>query len=788
MNVQALIRRLTSSSSYQGQVSCERQIPSRAPRYRDPERPLAPGLQERLEQRGIQRLYLHQALALDLARSGANVMVSTPSASGKTLCYNLPVAETLMSDRWGRALYLFPTKALAQDQRRALESLFSGIVVNEDEFGVFDGDTPATERRFIKERAKVVLTNPDMLHLGILPHHRSWARLFRNLKYVVIDEAHIYRGVFGSHVSNVLRRLRRLCSYYGSNPCFIACSASIANPGGHAEKLVGVPFEVVDADGSPSGTKYFLFWNPPLLGEAKNARRSANMEAAALLADFIREGIRTLAFARTRRTTELMYLYIRNALASSPLVDKVMPYRAGYTAEDRRCIERRLFEGQLLGAIATNALELGIDIGDLDATLLAGYPGSVSSMWQQAGRSGRRRTDSVSMLVAADNPLDQYIMRHPEAFFEKPFESALINPENSRILWQHLLCASWELPLEMGRDEKLFGPSAVTACSGLAVNSLLVAKKSHDKDNTPGTLETTKFYPSSKLFYPAREVNLRSATQERFQMLDSTRGGVLLEVLDENRVFSEAYPGAIYLHQGDSFLVTDLDLKRRTVLVGRVDADYYTQPKEWTDVHIINTRSEKTCGTTSAYFGEVDVTSQTIGFRRKKQFTDEVLGEEPLDLPAQRFVTQAVWFSVPDTVVAQLAERGLDPAGALHAAEHASIGMLPLFALCDRNDIGGLSTPMHPDAGEPVIFIYDAYPGGIGIAEMGFEKLQQLWETTLKVISECPCDEGCPSCVYSPKCGNNNEPIDKEGARVLLNLLTTGGICPTIEASSTERR
>ncbi|MEW6033985.1 MAG: DEAD/DEAH box helicase [Chloroflexota bacterium] len=747
----------------------------REPRYGKPASPIHPLLQERLRSLGLHQLYSHQAMALDLARSGANVMVATPSASGKTLCYNLPIAERLLTDRRARVLYLFPTKALAQDQMRTLVKFLGEDIISGEECGLFDGDTPQEARREVKRRARVIMTNPDMLHLGILPNHVSWARVLRNLRYVVVDEAHVYRGIFGSHVANVLRRLRRLCTYYGSSPQFIASSASIGNPREHIEKLVGLPFEIVDLDGSPYGSKYFVFWNPPLLGKANGSRRSSNSEATGLLVQLVREGVRTLVFARTRRVTELIYLYVRRELALSALADRVMPYRAGYTPEDRRDIERRLFEGELLGAVATTALELGIDIGDLDATVLTGYPGSIASTWQQAGRSGRRRGDSLSVLVGLDNPLDQYLMRHPESFFARPFEHALINPDNPHILLPHLLCAAWELPLAAG-DEPLFGPAFVPLSAHLQETGSLVSREVGVKDQQTASQEVKVrqgLYVAPRVSYPAQDVSIRSSSQMEYAILDVSRGDILLETVEGSVALFQIHPGAVYLHQGEPYLVIELNLENRTAFVRPAGVDYYTQAKDLTDLRVLSVLRSKRCGRAWVYFGEVDVRTQVVGFKRKKQFTDEVLGEELLELPEQRFRTQAVWFSLPDGLEERLSRGGLDLAGGLHATEHAAIAMLPLFALCDRNDIGGVSTAMHPDTGEAGVFIHDAYPGGVGIAEVGYESIRGLWQAALRVVTECPCQEGCPSCVYSPKCGNNNEPMDKEAARVLLQSLLT---------------
>jgi len=757
MNATAFLHHLIAQPTYRSQIVHIEHIPPRDANHAELDKPLLAGLQDCLNTHGLLPLYTHQAEAVNKAREGKNVMVSTSSASGKTLCYNIPVMEAILTEQRSCALYLFPTKALAQDQLRGLrELLYTNLKI--EEVATFDGDTPQTERAEVRKHARVILTNPDMLHLGILPNHSSWSRLLRHLKYVVIDEAHIYRGVFGSHVAGVLRRLRRLCHLYGSTPQFICCSATIANPGEHAERLVGLPFEVIDNDGSPHWGKDFVFWNPPIIDETKGIRRSANSEATNLFSELVSQDIRSLTFARTRRLTELIYIYSKQRLAevSLTLANKIKAYRAGYLPEERRQIEQELFSGQLLGVVATTALELGIDIGDLEATVLTGYPGSIASTWQQAGRSGRGREQSLSFLIGLDNPLDQYFMHNPDFFFQKNFENALVNPDNPYILKAHLLCAAWELPLNSD-DEEIFGSAFIQEKTELEEQGLLKERKS-------------KWYLSPHIAYPAQNINIRSSSGQNLAIIDTSTGS-LLETIEASVAFFQVHPGAIYLHQGGSYLVTELDLANHTACVAPTNASYYTQAKEITDLHIIRLIHSKNYGPARVCLGEVEVTTTVIGFRKKAQFTEEVIGEEPLDLPPQRFPTVALWFDLPAKVSDKLVAAQLDFAGGLHAAEHAAIAILPLFALCDRNDIGGVSTPFHPDTGKAQIFIYDAYPGGIGISEKGFDLIEQLWEATLKAITECPCLEGCPSCVQSPKCGNNNKPLDKEAAQLLLEGL-----------------
>ena len=758
MDTKAFLNYLTAQPGYQGQIAHTEHIPARKPSHAELNKPLASALKDCLAEHRLLPLYTHQAEAVNHARAGRNVMVSTSSASGKTLCYNIPVLETVLSEKYSRAFYLFPTKALAQDQLRNLRDISYPALLKLDELATFDGDTPQDERAEIRRRARIVLTNPDMLHLGILPNHQSWSRFLRHLRYVVIDEAHAYRGVFGSHVAGVMRRLRRLCRLYGSNPRFICCSATVANPGEHAESLIGLPFTVVDSDGSPQGEKEFVLWNPPLIDEAKSNRRSANSEAADLFTELVSQNVRSLAFARSRRLTELIYVYAKKRLAeaSADLSQRIKPYRGGYLPQDRRQIEQELFSGELLGVVATNALELGIDIGDLEATVLTGYPGSLASAWQQAGRSGRGRGGALSLLIALDNPLDQYFMRHPDYFFAKSVENALVNAANPYILRAHLLCAAWELAITSD-DESFFGATLNEERAELERQGLLRERNG-------------RWYLAPIVVYPAQGINIRATSGQSYTVMDTATGS-RLETVEASVAFFQIHPGAIYLHQGESYLVTRLDLKSHTAYAEPTDAAYYTQTKEIDELHIIRKIRDRKCGPVRVYLGEVEVTNTVVGFKKKAQFTEEVIGEEPLSLPPQHFPTVALWFDLPPEAIDRAGQEQLDLAGGLHAAEHAAIAMLPLFALCDRNDIGGVSTPLHPDTGRAQIFVYDAYPGGVGIAEKGFDLIRELWQTTLRAIKECPCQEGCPSCIQSPKCGNNNQPLDKRAAQLLLEGL-----------------
>ena len=753
MDISGFLERLQTAPEYADQMVHLETIPPREASYAEPAQLLQAALRDALSQQGIDALYEHQATAIDTLASGSHVVVATGAASGKSLCYQLPILYSLLRNRTARALLLFPTKALAQDQLRSIRSLSqSGVTARVE---IFDGDTPREVRSQIKRSAQVVITNPDMLHLGILPNHRTWTRLFRELRYVVLDEAHVYRGVFGSHVANTIRRLRRLCAHYGSAPQFILCSATIANPGELAEALVGEPVTVVDQDGSPFGGKQFVFWNPPLIDRTQALRKSATSETSAMLSSLLQDGVRTLAFTRTRRQVELIYLSTRQQLAERAphLLNRISPYRASYLPEDRRRIEADLSSGKLLGVATTNALELGIDVGSLDATVLGGYPGSIASAWQQAGRSGRRQEESLSVLIARADPLDQYLMRYPSFFFGQPHEHALISPNNPRVLDPHLLCAAYEAPLSTA-DAGRFGPGFEERMASLEGQGLV-----HRRGE--------RWFLDTSLSYPAESVNIRSTSSSSYGVVEQ-ESGALLEQVEEGSAFFQLHPGAVYLHYGEQYLVNRLDLATKTAYVSIQEVPYYTQCRDITDIQVLRILQERHTGAVNVFLGDVEVSTQVVSYEKKNHFSDDSLGEETLDLPTQRFPTVALWFDLPDALVVDIRRRRLDLAGGLHAAEHAAIGVLPLFAMCDRNDIGGVSTPLHPDTGKSQVFIYDGHAGGIGIAEKGYELIEELWAATLRAVEECPCEDGCPGCIQSPKCGNGNYPLDKGVAAMLL--------------------
>lgn len=750
----AFIHQLITSPEYSGELVHVERIPASEPVYGDLSHPLAPALMARLKDMGVERLYRHQVRAVDLLLDGHHVVVNSPSASGKSLCYQVPTLHTLVLEGDATALFMFPTKALAQDQLRSLRALACPKLIPATAVQTFDGDTAQDARSGVRKRGRIVLTNPDMLHLGILPNHALWSRYLHGLRYVVLDEAHVYRGILGSHVANIIRRLRRLCLYYGSRPLFICCSATIANAQEHAGRLCGVEFEHVEGADGPHAEKYFALWNPALVDRKRGLRRSHNSEASGFLCKLVTRGIRSLVFARTRRLAELIYVYARQRLPAE-VAARISPYRAGYLAADRRDIERRFTTGELDGLVSTSAMELGVDIGDLDATVLAGYPGNMASAWQQAGRSGRSGNPSFSVLVAQDSPLDQYLMHNPTFFFARRFERALINPANPHVLEPHVLCAAWERPL-LGEELQALAELAPGLTERLVQKGLLRERKGG-------------YYPDVDLDYPAQKVNIRSAGAAYQVMELSSRA--LLETVDGSVALSQLHPGAVYLHQGETYVVRDLNLRARTASVERHDVDYYTVARELSDIRVTSVGAEKTCGATRVYLGSVQVTTHVVGFRKRRQYTEESLGEEPLDLPETTFPTQAFWFDVPPAAVDRVTARFAGFAGALHACEHAAIGVLPLFALCDRNDIGGVSTISEYGTGVPRVYIHDAYPGGVGIAEMGYELVERLWQATLALVRDCPCVDGCPSCIQSPKCGNNNDPLDKAGAIALLEAL-----------------
>jgi DEAD/DEAH box helicase domain-containing protein len=754
-----------------------------------------------LQRSGIRSLWSHQAEAIDLARSGQSVAVATGTASGKSLCYQAPIAEATTDPiHPGTALLVFPTKALAHDQLGALAGLgLDGLVP-----AAYDGDCSPEERAWARRHANAVLTNPEMLHCALLPHHGRWATFLMRLRYVVVDELHGFRGVFGSHLAHVLRRLRRLAAHYGSSPTFVFGSATIGRPGKLASDLCGLPVAEVLDDGSPRGERVLALWNPPLVSpyceyegdvdagagagvgagadglagtggafeerasaqrpgtatDAASFRRSPHGETAGLVAELVADGRRTIAFCRSRRATEVVAADVRRRLPPD-LGRRVRPYRGGYLAEERREIEAELFGGRLDGVVTTNALELGVDIGGLDACVLDGFPGTIASFWQQVGRAGREQRESLAVLVGGEDQLDQWLMSHPTELVTRPPEPAVINPANPFILGPHLACAAFELPLTH-RDERYWPDLLDDGVRELVQDDALKIRAPSGGRNGPAAVWAGRGFP-------ARGVGLRSGSANEFQIVRAD--GTPVGTIDEGRAFEMVHPGAVYLHLGQSYLVVDLDLHDHAALVEPCDDDTYTMARTDTTIQVRRVDAARVVGRARLHLGEVEVTAQVTGYERRSSVTKQVLGREPLDLPPSRLVTRAFWYVIDPSV---LLDARVDPAawpGTLHAAEHASIGILPLFTICDRWDVGGVSTVHLADTGGPTIVIYDGYAGGAGIAELGFEASDRHLAATLEVIEGCRCATGCPSCVQSPKCGNWNESLDKAGAAALLRTV-----------------
>ncbi len=695
---------------------------------------------------GVDALYAHQRETWDAAQRGEHVIVTTGTASGKTLAFNLPVLDALAREPKNRALYLYPTKALAQDQARALAEL----AVPKVRAAVYDGDTPQERRRQIRRWANAILTNPDMLHLGLLPRHDLWADVLHNLRYVVVDEAHVYRGVFGSHVANVLRRLRRLARIYGADPQFLFASATIANPGELAHSLLGVEATVIGGDAAPRAERTVALWNPPLLDPDLGLRASALGEASRLLAQLVQRDLRTICFAKSRKAVELVHRMASDRLDAERR-RRLAPYRAGYTPQQRRDIEGRLVAGELLGVTATDALELGIDIGLLDCAISVGFPGTVASLRQQWGRAGRRGR-GLALLIASEDALDQYFMREPETLLGRRVEAAISDFSNPRILDGHVAAAAYEAPVD-DADRATLGDEAL-------------ARAPH----VPELQHTKHGWVWAGKDYPAARTQLRSASPDAFTVVDASTGA-LLGIVERERAYSTVHQGAVYLHLGEQWLVRELDLEARHVVVEPFGGDYYTQAKKETSTDIDEPlRVERRSGL-DLTFGRVSVTEQVVAYQQKQIRDQSTIATIALDLPQTTFETEAVWY-VPTARQLDGLEAMPKLLSSLHAAEHSMIALLPLWAMCDRWDIGGLSTNLHADTGQPTVFIYDGHPGGVGIAERGFEQFEGWVADTARLLAGCPCEHGCPSCVQSPKCGNLNEYLDKGGALTLLRRMS----------------
>ncbi len=705
---------------------------------------------------GVTSLWSHQREAADAAHAGTHVVMSTGTASGKSLGYLLPVLSALVegaaapTGRGATALYLSPTKALAADQLARIE----GLAVPGVRAATYDGDTPREERRWIRDHAQLILTNPDLVHHSLLPGHERWAPFLRALRFVVIDECHVYRGVFGSHLAALLRRLRRVCARYGASPTFVLASATVRDPGLHASRLTGLPVAAVTEDGSPRGAMTFALWEPGQLGDDRG-RRSATSEGADLLAALVQRGVQSVAFARSRAGVEALAASARRTLAEQApeLSGAVAAYRGGYLPEERRELERALRSGELLGLAATNALELGIDISGLDAVVLAGWPGTRASLWQQAGRAGRAGTRSLAVYVAADDPLDTYVVHHPEAIFGQPVEATVLDPDNPHVLGPHLAAAAAELPLREA-DLGLFGPQTPGLLAALVARGIL-----RRRPNGWFWARTDR---------ATDHVSLRGAGE--VVGIVETRTGRVLGTIDGASAHSQAHTGAVHVHQGDTYVVTELDLEGGTARAVRGDPGWSTFAQSVSAFDIVGASRSMDWGPVRVSFGGVRVHTQVTSFLRRLP-SGEVLGTHPLDLPQRTLATKAVWWTMPQEWLEAAGVAEVDIPGAAHAAEHAGIGMLPLVATSDRWDIGGVSTALHPDTGLPTIMVYDGHPGGAGFAERAYDSFATWLGATMETVASCGCESGCPACVQSPKCGNGNEPLDKAAAVRLLGAV-----------------
>jgi len=711
---------------------------------------LHPGLAEALGRVGVDSLYTHQLRAFEAA-ADSNLVITSGTASGKSLAFNLPVLNSIAARPKDRALYLYPTKALAQDQARKLAQLRPPGLRE----AIYDGDTPREERPAIRRKSNLVLTNPDMLHVALLPNHKGWGDFLANLEWVVVDEAHTYRGVFGSHVANVLRRLRRLARAYGREPRFLLASATIANPVELAERLVGTEFELVDDDGAPRAGREIAMWNPPLIDKKSGTRRSALSEAADLLAELVTHEVRTICFLKSRRGIELIQRFARENLerrGKPELARRIAPYRGGYTPQQRREIEARLAAGELLAVVATDALELGIDVGELDAAICTTFPGTVASLRQMWGRAGRRRR-GLAVYVAGQDALDQFFCRHPEEFLGRPVEAAILDHGNEQIASRHLIAAAYELPLTE-EDDEVFGEGWRERAERLVAAGELRGVGG-------------KLLPQRPEFV-ADKIALRSASADSVAVIERD-AGEMLGLVEAERAFTTVHPGAVYLHLGRSYEVDRLDIEERRAIVSSFDGDWYTRPKKETEIYVERLHEQREVAGVQLNFGEVSVTEQVIAFQRVSVTDQEPIDIVALELPEQNFVTQALWYVLPERLSGALPVDAL--LGSLHATEHSQIAVLPLIAMCDRWDIGGLSTNVHFQTGRATIFVYDGHPGGVGITRRGYEEFERLLGDAERLIAECPCESGCPSCVQSPKCGNLNEPLHKAGALELMGLM-----------------
>ncbi len=751
VSISSFIQELKSSKGPDGDIVHDRKIEPQKP-DRKPIPDLHPALVSKLGQQGLTELYSHQADAIEAATNGRDVIVATPTASGKTLCYMAPVMHDFLNDPESKAIFLFPLKALEHDQLKSFRELAEGLPgdINAE---IFDGDTSAHFRKkILANQPRAIFTNPDMLHLSILPYHHKWEEFFKKLKYVVVDETHTYRGVFGSHVAQIFKRLIRIASHYGAKLQFICCSATINNPGGFAETLTGRGFEVVNQSGAPRPGGHFIVYNTDA---------SPYTDASKIFRQAIRSNLKTIAFTKSRKITELIYTW--TAQADPELAARVSCYRAGFLPEERRQIEQDLFSGKLDGVVSTSALEMGVDIGGLDVCVLVGYPGTIINTWQRSGRVGRGDREFLIVLVAQPDALDQYFVRHPEELFTREFESAIIDPDNEPILKSHIICASAELPILA--DDRWFSPVEKTKeFNELIRERRLVLSKDGDKWLSPRQ-------------YPHRDVHIRSIGDRYSIFINS--GQTIIGDISGSRVFKEGHEGAVYLHKGRQYVVERLDLEKRAVHVKPMDERYYTRPRSDKETEILSVIKEKQVEGFTIKLGRLKVTEQVIGYEKRAIFGQGSMGVFDLESPVTEFETVGFWIEIDDVIKSRIENSRLGYMGGIHAFEHGAIAMFPLFALCDRDDIGGISYPHYPALGHSAVFFYDGYPGGLGLCEAVYDKVEQLWETTRKLIADCDCEVGCPSCIHSPKCGSGNKPLDKQAALTLLEYVCGAKKAPT---------
>lgn len=703
-------------------------IPARAAKYADFPPQMHEKLQAALRDKGIERLYSHQALTFEHATNGRHTVTVTPTASGKTLCYNLPVLQAILEDPSSRALYMFPTKALSQDQVMELQETIDRMEVD-IKTHTYDGDTPPTVRQVIRNAGHIVVTNPDMLHSAILPHHTKWVKLFENLKYVVIDEVHAYRGVFGSHVANVIRRLKRICKFYGSNPQFLLASATIANPKEHAERLIEEEMVLIDQNGAPSGEKHIIFYNPPVVNQQLGIRRSSVLETQRLAALLLNQNIQTIVFARSRVRVEILLTYIRQAIKRSISEESIRGYRGGYLPKQRREIERGLRSGEIKGVVSTNALELGIDIGQLQACIINGYPGTIASTWQQSGRAGRRQDISVTIMVASSNPLDQYVVQHPEYFFESSPEQALIHPDNLIILLDHVKCAAYELPFERGEQ---FGEEKLEDL----LEFLAEERVLHQTGD--------RWYWMAQSF-PANNISLRSAAQENFIIIDMTNGHRVIGEVDRFSAPTLIHEEAIYIHEGTQYQVEKLDYEEKKAYVREVNVDYYTDANLAVELKVLHEDRTSRHTSVTKHLGEVTVNARPTIFKKIKLRTHENIGSGPIHLPEEELHTSSYWISFDETVSAKFSTN--DMQFALLGLSNVLVHLAPLYLMCDPFDIRVVPQVKSVHTHQPTIFLYDRYPGGIGLSERLYELHDELLKQAAEHISRCGCLSGCPSCV-----------------------------------------